>query len=65
MGRKASDYDTMPLCYGCHDAFHHGHGHFAGWDRQRRREWQLERVAETREALGYLPAGESPTRRTS
>lgn len=52
MGQKASDYDTMPLCHEHHDDFHRATGLFAGWDRQRRREWQIERVTETRLTLG-------------
>ena len=43
--RKASDHATMPLCRRHHDEFHGARGHFEGWDRAKRRQWQREMVA--------------------
>lgn len=57
MGQKASDYDTMPLCRTHHETFHGGAGYFVRWDRQQRREWQLEQVAATQAILGLLAGG--------
>lgn len=57
MGQKASDYDSIPMCTEHHFDFHEGKGHFAGWDRNRRREWQQEQVAATQTILGLLAGG--------
>lgn len=38
--QKASDTDTLPLCRGHHRAFHYATGWFAGWTKDKRREWQ-------------------------
>lgn len=48
MGLRASDLDAMPLCHGCHMAFHDGKGPFKGWGKARRRQWQEEAIAATR-----------------
>ncbi len=53
MGQKASDYDAFGMCHDHHYQFHSGTGAFAGWDRNRRREWQLEQVSATQLTLGH------------
>lgn len=50
MGRRASDHDTMPLCHGCHMAFHSASGPFKGWGKGQRRKWQEEAITATRVA---------------
>mgnify|MGYP001587212905 CR=1 FL=1 len=52
---KAQDDETMPLCPGHHSDLHAFAGPFRGWDRARRRKWQLEMIAKTRVALGRRP----------
>ncbi len=45
---KAHDHDTMPLCAGCHRAFHDASGRFAVMNKAERKSWQMDRVQETR-----------------
>lgn len=54
MGRKADDRDTMPLCSHHHRALHNFDGPFAGWPRERRMQWQLAMIEETREKVRKL-----------
>ena len=48
MARRASDYETIPLCHGCHMAFHDRRGDFRDMTKARAREWQDEAIAQTR-----------------
>lgn len=54
MARKSGDDETMPLCVRHHDDFHFARGVFKGWPRARRREWQSEMIAATRETVAAL-----------
>ena len=41
MGLRAHDQDGMPLCDPCHKSIHSlTFGHFKGWTKDRRRNWQ-------------------------
>jgi hypothetical protein len=51
-GKKASDFETMPLCLQCHRDLHDHRGRF-GFGREALREWQAQAVARTQKALGY------------
>jgi hypothetical protein len=55
LGKKSSDFETIPMCRGCHDDFHVVRGRFREMKRERRREWQRAQVARTQKALGYAP----------
>jgi hypothetical protein len=59
MGKKASDFETMPLCDPCHRDLHEHRGRFS-FGRDRLREWQLRMVARTQRALGYVSGGSPP-----
>lgn len=48
VGRKNHDHSAMPLHAHCHRQFHDANGHFKGWDRLRRSEWQDTMIAEHR-----------------
>ena len=44
LSRKSPDDRAMPLCCGCHDAFHTLSGRFKGWTRDQLRVWQTAMV---------------------
>lgn len=48
MSLRTSDLDAFPLCAKHHRAFHDHAGFFAGWTKEARKQWQLERSAEYR-----------------
>jgi hypothetical protein len=56
MGRKADDYNTIPLCPRCHQ--HGGYGvalHAGEKEWERRHGTQDEHVKKTQQQLGYKP----------
>jgi hypothetical protein len=55
LGQRSSHQDAIPLCWGCHRAFHDASGPFRGWDRERRRAWQAEQVARHRALWDWRP----------
>ena len=44
LGTKAPHSQGIPLHHDVHMDFHAATGHFKGWDRQRRRDWQTAMV---------------------
>lgn len=40
MGMKSPDSEAFPLCHKHHREFHDLNGHFAGWTKQDRKDWQ-------------------------
>lgn len=55
MGLRSSDLDSMPLCQDCHTCLHEFRGPFAGMNRKKREQWQVDRIFETRRLLGVEP----------
>jgi hypothetical protein len=55
IGKKSSDFETIPMCRGCHDDFHVMRGRFRTMPRDRRRVWQRDHVVRTQRALGHCP----------
>jgi CDGSH-type Zn-finger protein len=49
---KDHDRNTMPLCDGCHNAFHDNRDQFATWDKEIKKEWQRVMVEFTQRLLG-------------
>lgn len=39
-GQKVPDSEVIPLCWRCHSELHGYFGHFEGWTREQREEWQ-------------------------
>lgn len=46
-GQKCSDHDTIPLCRTAHAHWHTGTGMFAGWTKERRRDWARDMIIAT------------------
>lgn len=44
LGQKADDWTCIPKCRGHHEAWECHHGVFAGWSKERRREWAAAEV---------------------
>jgi hypothetical protein len=59
MGQKADDSTAVPLCMGCHDAWHGCRGVFEGWVKAQRREWADAAVERTRAAYAAELAGDA------
>jgi hypothetical protein len=59
MGRKESDFDSVPMCRGCHEQWEQYKGAFAGWTREQRRLWMQAQIviehAEFELSGGVLP----------
>lgn len=51
VGMKCSDFETIPLCRGHHDAWHAGFPPFRYWAQAARREWADENIAFTRKVF--------------
>lgn len=59
MGQRSHDHTAVPLCHKDHMDFHSVSGHFKGWQKARRKEWQrshaiglLCRYLRTQSSLG-------------
>lgn len=50
LGRKAHDNTAVPLCVLHHRQFHDGSGAFAGWNKDKRRQWSEAAIAATQAA---------------
>lgn len=53
---KASDLDTMPLCLQHHAELHDSKGYFRHMDKAAKKQWQRDRIQETRHILGKTGA---------
>lgn len=62
MGTRCPDSETIPMCTGLHRQWTEHRGWFAGWTKEKRREWADARIAETT-AL-YLSHGSRRTCRS-
>lgn len=47
MGTRCPDAETIPMCTSLHRQWTEHRGWFAGWSKEKRREWAAERIAET------------------
>jgi hypothetical protein len=54
LGQKCSDYETVPLCMVHHRDYHDCTGPFAGWSREKRREFAQAAIEDTQAKLGRL-----------
>jgi len=60
MGMKASDRETMPLCWMHHRQFHEGKGPFDGWTRDERRLFQEQQVERCLAAYAVFEGNDTP-----
>jgi hypothetical protein len=41
MGQRGHDHTSVPLCHKDHMDFHNVAGHFKGWVKRTRKDWQI------------------------
>jgi hypothetical protein len=54
LGQKCSDYETVPMCALCHANWHNCADEFAGWSKEKRREFAQATIEATQGKLGRL-----------
>jgi len=56
LGYRSDDNCAIALCQSCHRNFHSASGPFRGWTMEKRREWQADRIAQTRADVNRMLA---------